>query len=392
MKICRVSEPGLTYISSSELKLISGDWDSLLPENHPLESRKLLAIEESALPDLRFHYLLISKNNQLAGCAYFQHFHFHAGHYDSRVLGQGPLFYLSQLLLCQETGILVCGNLFHLGTEGFFFAHPENRDAILPIVSEMEKKWKPGAVLIKDVQQGLRHALIKSGGFSLYEQDQVMNLEIQPHWKTFNDYLSELGKKYRQRANRILNSAAHLSFRILDEQEIHLRAVEMETLYGQVRQKQSLRIGSLNAAYFTNMKKALGKSFEIRAWFDESGKMLAFSSHFLHEGGQREVHYIGFDYQANEEFSLYFNILFDGVKAAIETGNPIVWFGRTGFDAKASTGAVPESNLHYFRIKNGLPAFTFKVLRKALSGKENDNWKNRSPFRRAGQEPLLQEV
>ena len=382
MNICQpeVKSPG--HHQAQDLRKIASDWDLLLPENHPLRSHFLLAIQDAGLPDVQFHYLLIHKDGEPAGIAYFQHFHFHAGHYDSRALGQGPMAYLSQLLLCQETGILVCGNLFHLAQEGFYFRNPEDRELLLPLVKEMEKKLKPGAVLIKDIRKPFSENALKNNRFRSFDEDQVMSLILSPEWKSFDDYLGSLSKKYRQRASKILSAAEGLIFLELDEDEIEARKGEIEALYQQVRQRQALRVGSLTGAYFSEMKKVWGNKFSIRAWLNPEGKMLAFSSHFLHPGSQREVHYIGFDTDANDKYLLYFNILFDGIRCGIEQGEFEVQFGRTGFDAKASAGAIPSNNLHYFRVKRGLPGLSFRVLQKALSAREKPDWKNRNPFRK----------
>lgn len=392
MKICSPPTNGISFRSTGEISSFSAEWDALLPEHHPLQSSFLRVFEESALPDLRFHYLLISRNDRTIGLAVFQHFHFHSGHYDSKALGQGPMYYLSQLLLCQETGILVCGNLFHLGQEGFYFPDDADRSAILPVALEMEKKYRPGGILLKDISEGFAASELKQLKFRTFSDDQVMSLGILPAWNSFEDYLSSLSKKYRQRAQRILKLAGSLKLTELNETEIAAHKAEISALYGQVRERQALRIGSLNGDYFLCMKKAHGKNFEVHAWLDESGRMIAFASHILHAEGEREVHYIGFDYKSNEEYSLYFNILFDGIRRGIVQGNPKVLFGRTGFDAKASAGAVPENNLHYFRLKPGLPALTFKILSKALAKKESETWKNRNPFRSAGMETELQEA
>jgi hypothetical protein len=392
MKICSTSHSGISFRSTGEISHFAAEWDALLPDNHPLNSRFLRIFEEAALPDLRFHYLLISRDDQIIGLAIFQHFHFHSGHYDSKALGQGPMFYLSQLLLCQETGILVCGNLFHLGQEGFYFPDDSNRSAIFPVALEMEKKYKPGGILLKDISEGFSASALKDSKFRTFSQDQVMSLSIPPAWNSFDDYIGSLSKKYRQRAHRVLKLSSPLRLCELNESELAERREEIGALYAQVRQRQALRIGSLNGDYFLAMKKAHGKKFEVHAWVNEAGQILAFASHILHPGEEREVHYIGFDYSSNEEYSLYFNILFDGIRRGITHGNTKILFGRTGFDAKASAGAVPENNLHYFRLKPGLPALTFKILSKALAKKESENWKNRNPFHSAGLKPELEEA
>jgi hypothetical protein len=166
----------------------------------------------------------------------------------------------------------------------------------------------------------------------------------------------------------------------------------MENLYQQVRQRQAIRVGSLNGNYFLEMKKAKKDAFEIRAWFDENKKMVAFSSHFLHPNKVREVHYIGFDGETNEKHLLYFNILFDGIRAGIENKESKIQYGRTGFDAKASAGAVPNSIFHYFRLKRGFPTLTFNYMNRALENKEKPDWKNRNPFKEPAQEIIKLEA
>lgn len=391
MTICS-SNSDLSFLNSSDVSLIAGDWDALLPEDHPLKTRFLEVFQRSVLPDIRYHYLLISRKGKKIGLAFFQLIHFHPGHYDLKALASGTMLCLTQPFLCQETRILICGSLFHSGMEGFYFPNPADRDCILEVMAELDKKYRPGAVLLKDISTPLSATALKSDRFRTYSEDQVMSLCIPEHWLNFDHYLNSLSKKYRQRANRIITSGSGLRVVRLDEHSIRERTDEINDLYASVRERQALRISSLNGAYFLEMKKAHGQRFEVFAWLDASGKMLAFSSHFLPSPGEREVHYIGFDYQANEEFYLYFNILFHGIRCAIEMGETKVLFGRTGFDAKASAGAIPEKNLHYFRIKRGLPALTFQLLQKAFSKKENDGWKSRSPFRNAGSEPQLQEV
>jgi hypothetical protein len=391
MNICS-SNPDLSYLIAEDISLIAGDWDAMLPENHPLHSRFLQVFQRAGLPDLRFHYLLISRKGKKVGLAYFQHFHFHSGHYDLKALASGAMLCLTQPFLGQQTSILVCGNLFHAGTEGFYFPDSSDRECILSVTAGLEKKYRAGAVLLKDISADLPAGLLKQNRFRTYPDDQVMSLTLPDSWHTFDDYQSSLSKKYRQRAARILASAAGLRLVRLEEEAIGEKIQEINALYEQVRERQPLRIGSLNGGYFLEMKKAFGLQFEVYAWLDESGKMLAFSSHFLHPDQSREVHYIGFDYKGNEAYALYFNILFHGIRCAIEAGNPKVLFGRTGFDAKASAGAVAVNNLHYFRIRRGLPSITFQLLQKALSKKEADGWKSRNPFRNAGIEPQLQEA
>jgi hypothetical protein len=193
-------------------------------------------------------------------------------------------------------------------------------------------------------------------------------------------YQDALSKKYRQRARKIKEAGQPVQVRSLTADEIRSQSSVIEQLYQQVRMRQSLRIGSLNAAYFEGMKRAYGDDFEFLAW-SLDGEMLAFSTHWLHADGDLEIHYIGFDTPANEKYSLYFNMLFEGIETAIRRGASAVQFGRTGYDAKANVGAKAEAYTHYFRVKRGFPALAFRMIRSGWDGSDNHDWEKRNPFK-----------
>jgi hypothetical protein len=392
MKLCKTQDRNLSYQVSGDINSISEIWDAFLPQDHHLQSRFLKILPDSGLEDVKYHFLLIYHSGTCIGLASFQEFRFHSGHYDSSFLNNGPLSLIRQILICHETGILICGNLFHLNEEGFYFSDSRNRSLILEVSRDLERRLKPGALLLKDIQEPLEQEGLKEHRFRTFDQDLLMELKLEADWLGFDDYLASLGKKYRQRAKKILEATSSLEFRILEEDEISQNKAVMENLYQQVRQRQAIRVGSLNGNYFLEMKKAKKDAFEIRAWFDENKKMVAFSSHFLHPNKVREVHYIGFDSEANEKHLLYFNILFDGIRAGIENKESTIQFGRTGFDAKASAGAVPNSIFHYFRLKRGLPTITFNYMNRALENKEKPDWKNRNPFKEQPQEIIKLEA
>jgi hypothetical protein len=204
-----------------------------------------------------------------------------------------------------------------------------------------------------------------------------MTVSIDPDWVDFEAYVSAFSKKYRQRANKILSARQELEVRFLSLDEIHARRNDINRLYQDVRNKQMLRLGSLTAGYFHNMKKVLNDDFQVLGWFLD-GEMVAFSSHLVHPGNAIEVHYIGFQYEVNEKYAIYFNILFEGVRQAILLKKSKLFFGRTGYDAKASAGAVPETGRHYYWIKRGIASLAFRYFISSYRSKED--WRNRNPF------------
>ena len=94
-----------------------------------------------------------------------------------------------------------------------------------------------------------------------------------------------------------------------------------------------------------------------------------------------EIHYIGYSEEVNHQYSLYFQMLFDGLKTAIDKKYKILELGRTAPEAKASLGAIPIEKHNYIWVKIGLARITFNFLSKWFLENIGDTWKNRNPFK-----------
>ena len=215
-----------------------------------------------------------------------------------------------------------------------------------------------------------------------------MELSIDQEWTSFEDYVESLSKKYRQRALKIIKSGENLQRRKLSQKDLVELGPRIDFLYNSVVSRQLIKIGNLNQTYFQKMEQGMDGDFSVFGYFLEN-ELIAFSSHLAHQNDGLEVHYIGFDFELNEEYFLYFNILFDGIKAVISQKIKTLKFGRTGYDAKSSAGAVPVFVKHFFKVKRGIPALALKYLLKVFSDKEEAKLKVRNPFKAR---PVGQEV
>jgi hypothetical protein len=381
MKICRIPDRAITFQVYTDPESIELEWDGMLPEGHFLKINRLSVMQNSGMPDVSFLYFMVSRNNECIGLMYSQLFRFHSEHYSAELLDQTCIQLVRNFILRQETGLLICGNLFHLNEPGYFFKDRNDEGLVFQILEQFQKKSsvKISGILLKDAGLDMNEQLASSSRFQRFGNDTVMSVHIDPDWLNFDGYLAAFSKKYRQRANKILLARQSLETRFLSLDEIHAHRSEINCLYQDVRYKQMLRLGSLTADYFYGMKKELKDDFQVLGWFLD-GKMVAFSSHLVHPDNALEVHYIGFEYEANEKYSIYFNILFEGVRQAIEQKKSKLLVGRTGYDAKASAGAVPETGFHYYRIKRGIASLAFRYFTSSYRSKENEDWRKRNPF------------
>ena len=97
------------------------EWKSILPENHHLLCCDLQAIENSNPPDIQFHYVSIYKNDELYGVMYLQHLTFSQKHFNSELIQRPALKMLSPILSRLKAHLLICGNLFRVNFQGFYF-------------------------------------------------------------------------------------------------------------------------------------------------------------------------------------------------------------------------------------------------------------------------------
>ncbi len=339
------------------------NWDSFLPENHHLKSSHLQAFENAAVDNIECYYAFIFNENNLIGIAYFQQFNFQQQHIN---FGNSFRQRLLKTMLPPRIKILVCGNLFRINFQGFYFEDDANNNLIFEVIKKVRKDLKkPCAVLLKDCLLPFENTITSKNEFHFFEADVTMEIKRRQHWQTFDDYLCDLHKKYLQRAKKILKAFEDIEIVELNENEIIQHKIIIEKLYSNVVQKQSIKLGIVNANYFYELKKDLKEKFEIYAMY-KSGTMVGFYT-FIYYETDMETHYIGLDYEANKLSQLYFNILFLGIKKMIEKKYNSLELGRTAKDAKENVGAVPRQIFNYIFIKNIFAQIALNYFLKKFS-------------------------
>lgn len=386
----RVKETKHTSLRSfSSFAEVKETWKAFLPENHHLACRDIAALEASRPPDIDFYYVNVMENGELTGIMYIQCLHFNKHHFQHEVFNRPVLKWFRSIVLRYKTRILVCGNLFRVNFQGFYFKDRSRRDMVFDCLKDFRHSLKnPGrysGILVKDCSRMFMETQFGCHSFQAFNQDLTMELEIRKDWRSMKDYLDALSRKYRQRASKIIASRKDIELRDLSIEELKQYRYRLQELYDNIVKSQSLTLGILNAGYFIEMKSALGEKFKVYGYFADA-EMLAFSSHIYYPPDNcMEIHYIGLDYRYNNRYNLYFNILFDGIETAIVKGFDKIEMGRTAREAKASAGATPAENFNYVWIKPGLTRFTVRMLGNWFENSVGEEWKKRNPFKPAPQ-------
>jgi hypothetical protein len=356
-------------------------WDDFLPGMHHLKLRHLKALEKAAVPGITYHYLQIFIKDKPVGLAYLQLFKFTHAHLNfDKPESLRPRFI--KFILPKELNLLICGNLFRINFQGFYFANERHNALIFDAIELFAKqagKLDHCAVLVKDCKEIFPEAQYTGSNYLFFTGDVTMEITRRLHWKSFNDYLDDLSKKYLKRAKKIMEAFDGTVTKQLSAAEIKENTIVLEKLYWNVVNKQKVRLGTVNAAYLYELKTDLDQNFELHAIY-HNNIMIGFYTWIFYDT-EMETHYIGLDYSYNETHKTYFNILFLSVQKMISGRYEKLELGRTSKEAKANLGAHPKQIFNYIKIKNPFAKIALQYFLKRFNQSENQKQLQRSPLK-----------
>lgn len=288
------------------------------------------------------------------------------------------LSFVGNLNVNCSLSFLVCGNIFKSNQAGYELLPEilpaEVFQALINFLENSQNEYPFVGLLLKDCSA----EVAEFRGLLPYKKDLTMQLPLESKWLSIDDYVADLDKKYRNRYKKITKNFIGLAFQELSIDEIEQYSERIYDLYVGVTKKQDFKIGELKKSYFLEKKRLINQKFKVYGVFKD-GKMIAFSSHIFENTRQMEIHYIGFDYEYNESYNLYFNILFHGLAQAISHRISVLELGRTAEVAKASLGAKPHYKINYLYFRKNRYQLSFKLGSKILK----NNWEIelRNPFK-----------
>jgi len=193
-----------------------------------------------------------------------------------------------------------------------------------------------------------------------------MIFELDPNWRTFQDYIDSLSSKYRVRMKRAFKKAAEIRKESLDATSILKNKKRIHQLYLGVANNSDFNSAELHEDYLT------GYYLEDQL----IGYYTTIKNH-----SELEAHFLGFDYEQNVIHQTYLNILFDIVKEGIMSGVEKIVFARTALEIKSSVGATPEEMYFYARHRSNFSNRVLQTMVEYLQPK-SPKWIQRHPFKK----------
>ncbi len=369
-------------------------WNRHIPSVNVLMQHDNLLLLEKIQPDMQFKYVLVNNGNRPVGAMYFQVVMFHANqlinYFPENAENKWWMRLLktvsSRILNMINVPMLVSGNVFMTGENGFYFTQDVDADTRAKILRKTIRevvKAHPHikATLVSDLYapKTVFDSSFKNNGYHEISVESDMSISLNNEWETFDDYLTALSSKYRVRAKKVfsLTNGAAIQMRDFSVEDVRQNQDRLNYLYAQVMDNAEFKLAELNRNFFYEQKKQLPDSYKVFGYFTQS-ELIGFISVF-HFGKRIEVHYTGMEHDRCKPIHLYQRMMYDVVKFGIENNAERLHFGRTAPEIKSTIGAVPSSMYGY--VKHFNPIFNFLFVRNYTANLKPRNYTIRNPFK-----------
>ncbi|MEM1217992.1 MAG: hypothetical protein AAGH79_03740 [Bacteroidota bacterium] len=389
----KLAVPGFRVEIFNTIEEASYYWKTLQPSQQTLLQFPYLQANEECPPrGMHFRYLVFFSEDQAVGLIPCQILDVDfRNSYRPLQPTRGLQRLLTNWIMSFKYRVLVCGNSSITGPYGFWFLDMPAEQQIQLVEEGMQRLedqlHKEGVrmtgTFIKDYDPKDRPCLAKhldAKDYLGFDFQPAMDMPLQAHWKTMEDYLNDLSSKYRVRYRRARKKASPLKARQLSLEDVEQEEATLYKLYREVADSAELNVIFLGEKYFSNLKRHLGDRFKVKGYYQDH-ELVGFCSAILSEAGV-EAHYLGYTQEINQETQLYLNILYSLVEMGIQSQAPVLHFARTAMEIKSSVGALPKHLRAYFKFRNPLFHWFFK---KAYSTLEPEPllWQQRHPFKTA---------
>ena len=284
--------------------------------------------------------------------------------------------------------VLLIGNNMLTGQNAFAVSSKVSKEAFANVLlSAMEELKKNFELVGKKVHitsfKDFEYATIEEFGketftnYFLFSTQPNMVFTIEKKWKTEQDYIDALSKKYRDQYKRARKKAEGIEKRKLNLAEIIKHEGEIYDLYFHVAKNASFNTFFLAKNHFRVFKENLKDKFLFYGYFLDE-KLVGFNT-IIKNGEAIDTYFLGYDNSIQKEKMLYLNMLYDMIAFSINKGFHEIVFARTALEIKSSVGAKPTEVYGFIKHETKLINKCTKTIFNYLEPKTE--WQQRNPFK-----------
>jgi predicted N-acyltransferase len=372
------------YSSASQLP---ESWNELAVSTIFLSKEYLTILEKSAPVNMSCHFIGIFEKETLVGIAVSQFLdlnHLESfGNRDQCIKSSVRNVIFKNF--CSR--ILLIGNNTLTGQNAFVISENANPSEVVITI-------KKAVLALKEIFKA-KGKKVHMCGFKDFCKEELSALEIpefnpylrfstQPNmlftvrenWKTEEDYVAALSKKYRDQYKRARKKTTGLVKKQLSLEEIKAQEEVIYDLYLHVAKCAPFNTFFLPKNHFAVFKEQLKDNFLFYGYF-ENEKLIGFNT-LIKNGSDLDTYFLGYDDSVQRERMLYLNMLYDMIGYAIKEQFKTVIFARTALEIKSSVGAKPIKMFglmsHDNTFINSRLDFFFRYLEPETI------WQERHPF------------
>ena len=373
------------YNSTAELPPY---WDNLAVSTVFLSKSYLEVLEQSSPENMLCNYIGIFDNEILVGIAV------------SQFLNLNKLESFGDRDKCVKTAIrnivfrnfashvLIIGNNMLTGQNAYAFANSIDKNkvtqALYDATNQLKKIFKSKGIPIhittyKDFSsEEIKH--FETPAFKKYYQFSTqpnMVFSIHESWKSEQDYIDSLSKKYRDQYKRSRKKASGIEKRKLNLEEIIRLEDTINDLYFHVAKNAPFNTFFLPRNHFRIFKEIFKEKFLFYGYFIGE-KLIGFNT-LIKNGEVMDTYFLGYDDSIQRENMLYLNMLYDMIAYSIKKDFKEIVFARTALEIKSSVGAKPITMYGLISHTNPLVNPYMSIIFKYLEPKTI--WQQRNPFK-----------
>ena len=337
------------YLSATEVPFHI--WDDLAPKGKvEIESGHLKAIETSGVNSIKPYYFIGYWEEQPVAIAYCFVIDVDLSKLGDEIAPDVLVTLKTWYPKFMNYRMLECGLISGLGT-----AIVAKNNYLPYFLEELNGEFEKIAreeqaeiCLIRDIPYQSYHSfeMLRSKGYQAVPGFPAARMELP--WRSFEEYLNCLQSDKRHNIKHKMKQLADPEISVRVIQDFGPYAARLAELWEQVNNRQiEYEHEHLTPAYFEAINRELPHRSHIVAIF-KNNAIIAFTLCF--EGDEEYFWaYIGMDYQYRDTYSLYFNLIFQCIKTALEHGKKSINMGITTYDFKSFVGCEFSPQVYFVR-------------------------------------------
>ncbi len=376
-----------TFQIFSSVQNLPDSWDELAFEDVFLSKKYLSVLEQSCPENMQCRFIGLFEDKKLIGVALAQFLDLNMlesfGERDQclktsvrnfvfRNFASHVLFIGNNMLTGQHAFKLACEADTQKATKALHVA----TDALKTEFTRLGKKVH--IVTYKDFDSEQIKLFDEQTFDSLYQFSTQPNMVfyVREHWKTEEDYVSALNKKYRDQYKRARKKEQGIEKRRMSLNEIKENQEQIYKLYFHVAKNAPFNTFFLAREHFSVFKEIFDEDFLVYGYY-LNNQLIGFNTMIVN-GDSLDTYFLGYDDSVQREKMLYLNMLYDMIACGIHKKYREVVFSRTALEIKSSVGAVPIPNFGYIEHRNRLINRWMPQLFDYLEPEVH--WNPRNPF------------